>query len=175
MRPVVRSFPKESVLRVLGTLIFPIAVIAFAAPAVSDPLPESGTAKFAAYQVCRSLSALDMGPAGSRSATECTGIVRNLEAQKQPDNLAIRCLEDTYARPEAYKYSGACVETDSDGDKLFITYEGSKAGKLEWVGGTGKFKDVTGSGDLGVVVAPGGTATGFAYTLTFDVSWSHKK
>ena len=31
-----------------------------------------------------------------------------------------------------------------------------------------------GSGALGVVVAPGGTPHGFAYTLTYDVGWSHK-
>jgi hypothetical protein len=172
---VVRSFIKESVLRVLGTLFFPIALIALCAPAsASDALPDNGAAKFAAYQVCHSLAALDMGPSGSQSATECNGIVRNLDAQKQPDNLAIRCLEDTSARPETYKYSGTCAEVDGDGDKLFMTYEGSKTGQVKWIGGTGKFKDVTGSGTLGVVVAPGGTATGFAYTLTFDVTWAHK-
>jgi hypothetical protein len=161
-------------LRVLATLICPIAMIALCAPAAADPLPESGAAKFAAYQVCRSLAALDMGASGSQSATECTGIVRNLDPQKQPDNLAIRCLEDTSARPENYKYSGTCVETDADGDNLFMTYEGSKAGQIKWIGGTGKFKDVTGSGGLGVVVAPGGGGASFAYTLTYDVAWSHK-
>ena len=115
-----------------------------------------------------------MGPAGSESSTECNGIVKNQDAQKQPDNLAIRCLEATSARPEGYKYLGTCVQTDGDGDKLFMTYEGSKSGQIKWVGGTGKYKNVRGSGGLGVVVAPGGASGLFAYTLNYDVTWTNK-
>jgi hypothetical protein len=97
-----------------------------------------------------------------------------MDSQKRPDNLAIHCLEDTSARPEAYKYSGTCVQIDADGDKLFMTYEGSKSGQVKWIGGTGKYKDVDGSGSLGVVVAPGGTSNLFAYTLNYDVTWTNK-
>ena len=164
-------------MRVLGTifLFIPIALIGLSAPAsASEALPENGAAKLAAYQVCHPLAVVDMGPAGSESSTECNGIVKNLDSQKAPDNLAIRCLEDTSARPEAYKYSGTCVQTDGDGDKLFMTYEGSKSGQFKWIGGTGKYKDVAGSGNLGVVVAPGGSSNLFAYTLNFDVTWTNK-
>ena len=33
-----------------------------------------------------------------------------------------------------------------DGDKLFMTYEGPESGPVAWIGGTGKYKDVVGSG-----------------------------
>lgn len=146
----------------------------FATAAAVEAAPGSGAAKLAAYQICRPLAVVDMGPAGSQSATECNGIVRNLDSQKSPDNLSIRCLEDTSARPDSYKYSGSCVQTDSDGDKIFVTYEGAKNGQFKWIGGTGKYKDVSGSGALGVVVAPGGATDLFAYTLNFDVTWTNK-
>ena len=123
---------------------------------------------------CRPLTVIDMGSAGSEAATECNGIVKNLDNQKSPDNLAIHCLEDASSRPEAYKYSGTCVQTDGDGDKLFMTYEGSKNGQIKWIGGTGKYKDVDGLGNLSVVVAPGGTSSLFAYTLNYDVTWTNK-
>jgi hypothetical protein len=173
---IIRLFTKESALRVLGTVFLSIALIELCAPAsASDALSDNGEAKFAAYLVCHPLAAVDMGPAGSESATECNGIVKNLDSQKLPDNLAIHCLEDTSARPEEYKYSGTCVQTDGDGDKLFMTYEGTKSGQMKWIGGTGKYKDISGSGNLGVVVAPSSTSNLFAYTLNYDVTWTHKK
>jgi hypothetical protein len=172
---IVQRFTKEAALRVLGTTFLAIALIELCAPAcASEALPENGAAKLAAYQVCHPLAVIDMGPAGSQSSTECNGIVRNLDSQKQPDNLAIRCLEDSGARPDGYKYSGTCVQTDGDGDKLFMTYEGSKGAQVKWIGGTGKYKDVAGSGTLGVVVAPGATSSLFAYTLSYDVTWTNK-
>jgi hypothetical protein len=162
-------------LRVLSTMFLPLALIAFCAPASAvEALPESGAAKLAAYEVCHPLTVVDMGAAGTESATECNGIVKNLNSQKQPDNLAIRCLENTSARPQAYKYSGTCVQTDGDGDKLFMTYEGSSNGHMKWIGGTGKYKNVRGSGNLGVVVAPGDTPSLSAYTLNYDVTWTNK-
>ncbi len=163
-------------MRVLGTIFVSVGLIQLCAPALaSDPLPESGAAKLAAYQICHTLAAIDMGPAGAESSTECNGIVKNLDSQKLPDNLAIRCLESTSARPESYKYFGTCVQTDSDGDKLFMTYNGTKNGEFKWIGGTGKYKDVTGSGSLGVVVAPSPTSNLFAYTLKYDVTWTNKR
>lgn len=162
-------------MRVLGTLFLAIALIELCAPAsASEALPENGAAKLAAYQVCRPLATVDMGATGSASSTECNGIVRNLDSQKLPDNLAIRCLENTSTRPEEHKYFGTCVQTDGDGDKLFMTYEGSKSGQIKWIGGTGKYKDMQGSGNLSVVVAPGSASSLFAYTLTYDVTWTHK-
>jgi hypothetical protein len=172
---IIPWFTMEAALRVLSTCFFPIALIALGAPAsAGEALPESGAAKLAAYQVCHPLAVVDMGAAGSESATECNGIVKNLDSQKLLDNLAIRCLEDSSARPDGYKYTGTCVQTDGGGDKLFMTYEGSKSGQFKWIGGTGKYKDVGGSGNLGVVVAPSSSSSLFAYTLNFDVTWTNK-
>ena len=162
-------------MRILGTIFLAIALIELCAPAsASEALPENGAAKLAAYQVCRPLVVVDMGAAGSEASTECNGIVKNLDGQKLPDNLAILCLEDKSSRPQGYKYSGTCVQTDGDGDKLFMTYEGSTSGQIKWIGGTGKYKDVSGWGNLGVEVAPGRTSSLFAYTLNYDVTWTNK-
>jgi hypothetical protein len=172
---IIRRFTEEIAVRVLGTLFLSIALFELWAPAAaSEALPENGAAKFAAYQVCRPLAVIDMGLAGSESSTECNGIVKNLDRQKTPDNLAIHCLEDSSARPDGYKYFGTCVQTDGDGDKLFMTYDGSKSGQIKWIGGTGKYKDVGGSGSLGVVVTPESTPGLFAYTLNYDMTWTNK-
>jgi hypothetical protein len=151
-------------------------LIASQAPAfAADALPKSGAAKLAAYAVCRSLAIVDMGAAGSQSSAECNGIVKTQDASKLFDNLAIRCLEESRARPDGYRFFGTCVQTDGDGDKIFMTYEGPEGGPLEWVGGTGKYKDFTGSGSWTVADAPGNTSSLFAFTLSYEVSWTQKE
>ena len=155
-------------------LIFP-ATLALNAPAfAADPFPVSGAAKLAAYSVCRSAVIVDMGPVGSNSSAECTGIVKTRDGSKVLDNLAIRCIEESKARPEGYAFTGTCIQTDGDGDKIFMTYEGPEGGVIALLGGTGKYQDITGKGTWSVVDAPGNTAQLFAFTLTYDISWTIK-
>jgi hypothetical protein len=88
--------------------------------------------------------------------------------------LAIRCIEDAKARRDAYFYSGTCVQTDGDGDKIFMTFEGAETGPIEWIGGTGKYQDILGKGTWSSVDAPGANAQLFAYTFNYDVNWTSK-
>ena len=162
-------------MRILSAFLVPAALAASQLPAFAgEPMPNSGAAKLAAYAVCRSLAIVDMGPIGSNSSAECTGIVKTRDGSKLLDNLAIRCLEESKARPEGYKFTGTCVQTDGDGDKLFMTYEGPESGPIEWIGGTGKYKDIVGSGTWTVADAPGNTSSFFAFTLTYDATWTTK-
>ena len=136
-------------MRSLGALLILAAVVAFGAPAfAADPFPPTGSAKLAAYSVCRSAVIVDMGPVGSNSSAECIGIVKTRDGSKLLDNLSIRCQEDAKARPEGYAFTGTCIHTDADGDKLFMTYEGPESGTIALIGGSGKYKDITGSGNL---------------------------
>jgi hypothetical protein len=160
------------IMRFLSAFVIFTAV---AAPALAaDPLPKSGEAKLAAYTVCRSAAIVDMGPVGSNSSAECIGIVKTRDGSKLLDNLAMRCLEEAKARPEGYAFTGTCIQTDGDGDKIFMTYEGPESGTVEWIGGTGKYKDVAGTGTWSVTDAPGNSSSVFAFTLTYDVSWTTK-
>ncbi|MGO9419585.1 hypothetical protein [Roseiarcus sp.] len=154
----------------------PAALLAVSTATLADePFPKTGAAKLAAYSVCRSLTIVDMGPVGSNSSAECTGIVKTRDGSKLLNNLAIRCLEEAKARPEGYAFTGTCIHTDGDGDKLYMTYEGPESGDVALLGGTGKYKDVTGKGTWSVVDAPGNSASLFLFTLTYDVSWTTKE
>jgi hypothetical protein len=162
-------------LRTLSAFLILMAAVLSRAPAfAADPFPASGAAKLAAYSVCRSAVIVDMGPVGSNSSAECTGIVKTRDGSKLLDNLAIRCIEDSKARPEGYAFTGSCIHTDGDGDKIFMTYEGPEGGVIALLGGTGKYQDITGKGTWSVVDAPGNTAQLFAFTLTYDISWTIK-
>jgi hypothetical protein len=162
-------------LRTLCALLFLTAAVVLCAPAyAADAFPASGAAELAAYAVCRSAVIVDMGPVGSNSSAECTGIVKTRDGSKLLDNLAIRCMEESKARPEGYAFTGTCVQTDGDGDKIFMTYEGPESGAVALLGGTGKYQDITGKGTWSVVDAPGNTAQLFAFTLTYDINWTMK-
>jgi hypothetical protein len=166
---------EEAILRTLSALLIFAAAIAVRAPAfAADPFPASGSTKLAAYSVCHSAVTVDMGPVGSNSSAECNGIVKTVDGSKILDNLAIRCIEDAKARRDAYTYSGTCVQTDNDGDKIFMTFEGAETGPIEWIGGTGKYQDIAGKGSWSSVDAPGANAQLFAYTFNYDVNWTTK-
>jgi hypothetical protein len=161
--------------RIFGILVVMAAwTLASASGFAAEPFPPSGSAKLAAYTVCHSAVIVDMGPVGSNSSAECVGIVKTTDGSKLLDNLAIRCLEDAKARPEGYAFTGACIHTDGDGDKLFMTYEGPESGDIALLGGTGKFAGVTGKGTWSVTDAPGNTAQLFLFTLNYDVTWTTK-
>ncbi len=163
-------------MRVLCVFLVPAALAASPAPALAaEPLPKEGSAKLAAYAVCRSLAIVDMGPVGSNSSAECTGIVKTRDGSKLLDNLAIRCLEEAKARPEGYAFTGTCIQTDGDGDKLYMTYEGPEGGDIALLGGSGKYTDIAGKGTWTVVDAPGNSSSLFAFTLTYDVNWTTKE
>jgi hypothetical protein len=150
---------EEAILRILSAFLILPAAIASRAPALAaDSFPASGAAKLAAYSVCRSAVIIDMRPVGSNSSAECTGIVKTRDGSKLLDNLAIRCMEESKARPVGYAFTGACIQTDGDGDKIFMTYEGPESGTIALLGGTGKYQDITGKGAWSVVDAPANTA-----------------
>jgi hypothetical protein len=149
-----------------------VGLVVLASAASAAPLPKTGSVKHVAYVVCRSAAAVDLGAAGSNTSADCTGIVRTSDRAQPLDNLALHCLEESVARRSGYKFTGSCVETDSDGDELYLTYEGPESGPIELLGGTGKYKGISGKGQWRVADAPGNTASLFAFTLDYDFAWT---
>jgi hypothetical protein len=117
---------------------------------------------------------VDMGPVGSNSSAECTGIIVKIRRIKDFGQSRDRCIEEAKARREGYAFTGTCIQTDGDGDKIFMTYEGPETGTIEWIGGTGKYQDIVGKGTWSVVDAPGNNAQLFAFTFSYDVNWTSK-
>ena len=156
----------------MNRLIVSFAVALVAAPAAGESLPKTGSVKHAAYTVCRAAAAVDLGDVGSDTSAICTGIVKTRDGTKPLDNLALRCLENSVARKSGYKFTGTCIETDGDGDKLYLSYEGPESGPVDVLGGAGKFKGIKGKGQWRVTDAPGNSASLFAFTLDYEFDWT---
>ncbi len=81
-----------------------------------------------------------------------TGVTFN-EQQKGPMHMGkSACSFSIFTHKEINKSVGFCGYEDKDGDKIFIQYEGASDAKGEWngtdqiIGGTGKYKNIQGSG-----------------------------
>ncbi len=67
--------------------------------------------------------------------------------------------------------AGACAETDRDGDILFTSFE-ADAHKL--IGGTGKYKGISGSARYTLTPDPSPELGKIAYSVEQDVVWTIK-
>ena len=65
------------------------------------------------------------------------------------DNMGAHCLSMFEVVSGNRTVHGACNETDSDGDQVFVLWEGKgdQAGTLSLAGGTGKYTQISGTGE----------------------------
>jgi hypothetical protein len=150
-----------------------IAGMGAAIPAHGASLPPSGSTAYTGYFACHHLGVMDMSESGSQTVTECIGITRNISDPKLFDNMSVRCLEDGEVRV-GYKFNGWCTQTDGDGDKLFTSYTGSESGPVAYIGGTGKYKNISLEGTWVVHYAPPLPAGQFVFAMEYKVQWQAK-
>jgi hypothetical protein len=88
-----------------------------------------------------------MGDQGNDEIVEGFGITRNTSGQKSFDNMSVHCVFYYGEHGGKGDAKGACTETDADGDKVFTTFV---VGTHTLIGGTGKYKGITGAASFTV-------------------------
>lgn len=140
---------KKSIMKMLAKVAFiALILISFNQVVWAERLqmPRQGTTTYGTYSTTRFLSNLDMGEVGSDAVAELDGTTRNTDGQKFFDNMSVRCVYYLKVRGGIRKSTGACIETDGDGDKVFTTFDsGTKTHTL--IGGTGKYKGISGTAE----------------------------
>lgn len=150
----------------------PLALSSPAAWAAGDAIPASGSTTYTTYYLSHALASTDLGEGSSQAVVEFAGITRNVAGQKVFDNMLAHCVglsTTTGGKPAGF--SGSCTETDGDGDKVFTTFDGL-AHTL--VGGTGKYKGISGSAPYTVTPAPAPGPGQFAVAVEHKVTWQIK-
>jgi hypothetical protein len=112
-----------------------------AAPAVSAEFPKTGEAEYDTYYVDNVVAKIDSG-AGTGTIVDNTGITRNVKGEGPFHHMSVRCLAHRSLVGETFHRNGSCVETDQDGDNVFTTYDDKNHYLM---GGTGKYKGITGT------------------------------
>lgn len=128
--------------------------LAFAPGSVlGDPIEKKGTTPYLTHFVFRPLASIDIPGLGTATALEAVGTTENMKGEKMLDKMSAHCTAVNVASGEKKYIDGACVLADSDGDKIFSTFDTRdvdasqpdlSCGTHIITGGTGKYAGITG-------------------------------
>ena len=102
---------------------------------------EDWQAEYDTYYVDNTVAKIDSG-AGTGAIVDITGITRNVKGEGPFHDMSVRCLGHQSLVGETFHFNGSCVETDKDGDNVFTTFDDKNHYLM---GGTGKYKGITGT------------------------------
>jgi hypothetical protein len=97
-----------------------------------------------------------------------TGVTRNTDGQAFFDQMATSCLYHVYVVAAAPHLQGSCSYMDREGDQAFTSFA---AGKVTYLGGTGKYVGLHGDGTFKAArfKGPGDVA---ARISDIEMTWS---
>lgn len=127
--------------------VSPIVLLAscFTFGAQAAELPKSGEDAYTTTYIAVATTAMKLGDR-ALSTIDLNGITTNDNGGAMFNNMGTRCLGMRDATGSEVRSRGTCVDTDSDGDQIFSDYEAdAKGGVHTFVGGTGKYKGLTGT------------------------------
>lgn len=99
-------------------------------------LPREGATTYTAYFTSHIVAKQALGTIDNSSIREVLGVTRNTDGKPYFDGMSVRCL--LYVQTVSGKVSGQgnCVEIDTDGDKVFSTFDYTVK-QHTLIGGTG--------------------------------------
>jgi hypothetical protein len=168
------------------TTLFAAVLVALAPTAVQgEPIEKKGTTPYVTHFIFRPLMSLDIGELGKATTLEAVGTTQNMKGEKMLDKMSARCLALNVASGDKKYIDGACVLADSDGDKIFSTFDTRDLDKSQpkmdcgthiITGGTGKYKGITGSEPFACIAMPALAGPGdyFAMDIPHNTSWEIK-
>ena len=116
--------------------------------AMAADFPRKGEASFDVFTTGKVVASA-VTPVGKGILWQETGVTRNVAGEAPFDRLEDVCLgHATVVGDDWSRLFGTCVKTDKDGDQILVTW-GETKDQWSIVGGTGKFKGITGSGTVG--------------------------
>jgi len=171
---------------VVKTALF-AGIFAATAPAVvfGQSVEKKGTAPYVTHFVFRPLQSIDIAGLGKATTLEAVGTTQNMKGEKMLDKMSAQCVALNVASGDKKYIDGACVLADSDGDKIFSTFDTRDLDKSQpkmdcgthiITGGTGKYKGITGSEPFTCISMPALAGPGgyFAMDIPHNTSWEIK-
>ena len=171
---------------VVKTALF-AGIFATAAPAVvfGQSVEKKGTAPYVTHFVFRPLTSIDIADLGKATTLEAVGTTQNMKGEKMLDKMSAQCVALNVASGDKKYIDGACVLADSDGDKIFSTFDTRDLDKSQpdmncgthvITGGTGKYKGITGREPFACNTMPALAGSGgyFAMDIPHNTAWEIK-
>lgn len=187
MKPIKLSIISKSAAAItLATTLSAAGLVAVAPTSVrGQPLEKKGTTPYVTHFIFRPLMNLDVSELGKATTLEAVGTTQNMKGEKMLDKMSARCVALNVASGEKKYIDGACVLADSDGDKIFSTFDTRDLDKSQpkmdcgthiITGGTGKYKGITGSEPFACISMPALAGPGdyFALDIPHNTTWEIK-
>ena len=133
-------------------LLIVIFIGAVAGNAFCEELAKEGAVSYKMYSSVTAKT-LAMGEERLQMSYESSGVVADDSGKGFTHNAAFYALGSLHAIKGNFEESGMVTLTPTDGDKIYSTYKGSGAfgapvkGSWTYVGGTGKYTGIEGSGE----------------------------
>lgn len=163
-RPITNS--RSVVARALSA-----AALCAASPVLAETasFPPSGETSYVTHYTGKVIDTEYLGEGASESLVDMTGVSRNTAGQSAFDGMHAHCLMRSAIASGKPSVSGACTETDRDGDHVFTSFDRA-AYKL--IGGTGKYRGISGSALYSVTPEPSVEQGRYGYVMKHDVTWT---
>src|SRR6476620_7394330 len=164
---------------------FAALLVAIAPAAVQGEPEKKGTTPYVTHFIFRPLMSIDTAELGKATTLEAVGTTQNMKGEKMLDKMSARCVALNVASGDKKYIDGACVLADSDGDKIFSTFDTRDLDKSQpdmncgthvITGGTGKYKGITGREPFACNTMPALAGSGgyFAMDIPHNTAWEIK-
>lgn len=162
-------------------------VLVAVAPAIAlgQSIEKKGTTPYVTHFIFRPLTSIDIAGLGTATTLEAVGTTQNMKGEKMLDKMSAHCAALNVVSGDKKYIDGACVLADSDGDKIFSTFDTRDLDKSQpkmdcgthiITGGTGKYKGITGSEPFACITMPALAGAGgyFAMDIPHNTTWEIK-
>jgi hypothetical protein len=168
----------------LGIVATSVALVLAPGSVLGDPVEKKGTTPYLTHFVFRPLASIDIPGLGTATALEAVGTTENMKGEKMLDKMSAHCTAVNIASGDKKYIDGACVLADSDGDKIFSTFDTRdvdasqpelSCGTHIITGGTGKYAGITGKEPFACNAMPalagagGYTAMDIPHNTTWEI------
>ena len=104
-------------------VLFGILMTLASAASLGDAIEKKGTTPYVTHFIFRPLMSIDIAGLGTATNLEAVGTTQNMKGEKMLDKMSAHCAALSVASGDKKYIDGACVLTDSDGDKIFSTFD----------------------------------------------------
>ena len=91
------------------------------AAAGAQTIEKKGTTPYVTHFIFRPIMNIDIPGLGTATNLEAVGTTQNMKGEKMLDKMSAHCAALSVASGD--KNDGACVLADTDGDKIFSTFD----------------------------------------------------
>ena len=155
------------------------------AAAGAQTIEKKGTTPYVTHFIFRPIMSIDIPDLGTATNLEAVGTTQNMKGEKMLDKMSAHCAALSVTSGDKKYIDGACVLADSDGDKIFSTFDtrdvdksqpDMKCGTHIITGGTGKYKGITGTEPFACNAMPALAGAGgyTAMDIPHNTAWEIK-